>query len=777
MACFSPRHSLDRLSFIRAVLCAGCLVLVPWFVLAQPAEQAIAQPAASIAGLVVDASGGALPGARIVVRDATGAGVFTTIADNLGAFALPRLAAGRYVVHVEAALFQPAAQRLDVAGAAAVPALRIALTPLGYSEHVVVTGRRTEARLAETPQKIDVIDATDLERSVAADITDALKKNAAVDVVQYSGVLSGIGIRGFRPETSGINKRSLLLVNGRPSGVTNLGMLRLDNIDRIEVLKGPASSVYGASAMGGVVNVITKPSHKNLAGTATLGLGSFNTSDLGGTLGGGVGSHFDVDVTGNMYDQRADFRMGDGVVRPATTYKTYDGTVRLGADLSSTWRIEGTANGYRGRDIMTPGDVFTGTTSQGRKDLERSAQEVRLSGAVGAHALSGTAYRTAEAGHTSNVATTNPLDQPFLPYLTFENEFGWRGLQLRDAWRWRGTSSLVFGLDYEHVESVSRSYARTGARQAPFSADNAKDTVGIFAENTWKLRANRTVISVGGRLDRITVETVDTPFKTNFTPSGTTFSVFNPSVGIKEQIVESLRVHATAGRAFVPADAIALTGYTQTTVGGRVQITQGNPDLKPERSVSFDAGLEWTDRATRIDVTYFQTTVSNRVVSNVLVSNPPAPDPIVLSYANALGADIRGIEVDVERRLTPRVGVFSSATHFFERTQELATGTQNMLNVAKNTVRLGVDVDMGRLSARLFARYVQGRQDNDFNLAGSPIVDYPAFCVVDLAATYRLAGRHAVVLTVSNLLDAHYYEKKGYPLAGASFVVKYRVGF
>ena len=100
----------------------------------------------------------------------------------------------------------------------------------------------------------------DIERSVAADITDVLKKNSGVEVVQYSGVLSGIGIRGFRPETSGLNKRSLLLIDGRPSGVTNLSTLMLDGVERIEVLKGPASSIYGASAMGGVVNVITRRS-------------------------------------------------------------------------------------------------------------------------------------------------------------------------------------------------------------------------------------------------------------------------------------------------------------------------------------------------------------------------------------------------------------------------------------------------------------------------------------------------------------------------------------
>src|SRR5690606_18099988 len=108
----------------------------------------------------------------------------------------------------------------------------------GFAEDVIVTGRRVEARITETPQKVEIVDAADIERTVAADLTDALKKNAGIDVIQYNGALSGIGIRGFRPQFSGINKRSLLLIDGRPSGVTNLATLLLDNVDHIEVLKG-----------------------------------------------------------------------------------------------------------------------------------------------------------------------------------------------------------------------------------------------------------------------------------------------------------------------------------------------------------------------------------------------------------------------------------------------------------------------------------------------------------------------------------------------------------
>lgn len=730
----------------------------------------------ALTGTVVDQSGGAIAGATVTVRSDPAGPPRTIATDPSGGFAIHNLPPGRYEIDVRHKLFEPAAVAIELEAGEPRP-VRITLKVAPMAESVVVTGRRMETRLSETPQKIEIVEARDIARSVALDLTDVLKKNAGVDVVQYNGVLSGIGIRGFRPEISGINKRSLLLVDGRPSGVTNLATLLLDGVDHIEVLKGPASAVYGASAMGGVVNVITRQSRGPVRGGARIAFGSFSVSDFAGKAGGSLGPRMDFDVSGSAFNQRDDYRMGDGVVRPATTYGAYDGSARLGADLSSRWRLEGRVSLYRGRDINTPGDVFSGVSSQGRKDLNRTTGDVRLSGQAGRHLLSGTFYDAREAGHLSNVTTSNPLDEPYLPYLTFENWFTWRGVQAKDVWHWGRASSLVVGLDFEHVTSETRSYARTGTRQAPFAADNQKNTLGAYAENTFALRHGRTVLAVGGRVDRITVETVDTPLKTNFTPSTTTFTVFNPSIGFKHELRPGLRAHATAGRAFVPADATALTGYTTNVVNGRTQINQGNPDLRPERSTSFDAGLEWFSASAHVDVTYFQTTVTDRVVSNILISNPPPPDPIVLTAMNTLAAHIHGMDVEVARRVNARVRAFSNITHYFSRKEQLpATGERNILNVATNTIRAGVDLDLGRLSARLSARYVQGRQDQDFNAAGSPVVDYPDFAVADLSATYQVHPFHAVVLSAGNIFDAHYYEKKGYPLAGASYMLKYRLG-
>jgi vitamin B12 transporter len=737
-----------------------------------------AQSPVAVRGVVVDQSDGAIAGVRVSVHDAGGAVVQSALTDAAGTFSLGDLAPGRYDLRAEIELFEPIQRVLVVPENGHLSSLTLTLPAAGYREEVVVTGRRVGTRRTETPQTIEVVDATDIERSVASDLIDLLKKNSGVDVVQYNGALSGIGIRGFRPQFSGINKRSLLLIDGRPSGVTNLATLLLDNVERVEVLKGAASSVYGSSAMGGVVNVLTKRSRGKIAGNARVGLGSYDASNVAGTVGGSLTSHVDFDASGSVFDQRDDYRMGNGVTRPATSYKTYNGSVRLGADLGGTWRVDGNADSYRGRDIMIPGDVFNGTTSQGSKDLERAAQDMRLQGRAGAHALSVTAYRTSEDGHTSNVTTTNPLDVPYLPYLSFDSGLTWTGAQAKDSWQWSRRNSLIAGLDYERVGSVSRSFDRTGVRIAPFSADSRKETTGVYAENTLTLNGGKSVVTIGGRLDVIDVQTLMTPLKTDFTPSAATFNVFNPSVGIKQALTAGLRAHFTAGRAFIPAEPSMLTGFTQTLVGGRTQISQGNPDLKPERSTSFDLGAEWTDETSFVDVTYFQTVVGDRFVSNVVISNPPAPAPVVLSVANGLDSHIRGMDVDVQRRLSGRASVFANVTHYFSRTDTLASGAeQSILNVPLDTLRAGIDLDARRASLRVSGRYVHGRQDNNFNIAGSPIIDYDDFVVVDASGTFTIVRRQVLLVGVNNLFDAFYYEKLGYPLQGASFTLSYRLEF
>ena len=190
-----------------------------------------------------------------------------------------------------------------------------------------------------------------------------------------------------------------------------------------------------------------------------------------------------------------------------------------------------------------------------------------------------------------------------------------------------------------------------------------------------------------------------------------------------------------------------LTGFTTTIVGGRTQISQGNPDLKPERSTSFDVGAEWTAR-------------------DDAVRRHGVPDrregPLHLQrrrqQSAAAGSD-RPVGRERPRRAhqRPRAGGGAAArraasassrtprTTSTARSGSRAARSRTSSTSPMNTVRAGVDVDFGRLSARVSGRYVQGRKDNDFNAPGFPIVDYDNFTVVDASATYRLVRQHAIV--------------------------------
>ena len=168
-------------------------------------------------------------------------------------------------------------------------------------EEIVVTATRTETPKKEVPQVVDVITPGEIESTVGETLTEQLKKNSSVDVIEYPGALSGISIRGFRPEFSGITKHSLLLIDGRPAGATNLSTILMDNVERIEVLKGPASSLYGAEAMGGVVNIITRKNTGPLTVSAELGGGSFDTNFEKIAAGGRLADWLDFDLTLRNY--------------------------------------------------------------------------------------------------------------------------------------------------------------------------------------------------------------------------------------------------------------------------------------------------------------------------------------------------------------------------------------------------------------------------------------------------------------------------------------------
>ncbi len=126
-------------------------------------------------------------------------------------------------------------------------------------ESMVVTSGRIKEKKEDVTTNITVFTAEDLETLSVSDLSDLMLKEGFM-IREYPNSTISVGVRGFRTETHGNDLAShvLILIDGRRAGTGNLAKISMDNVERIEIIRGPGSVQYGASAMGGVINVITK---------------------------------------------------------------------------------------------------------------------------------------------------------------------------------------------------------------------------------------------------------------------------------------------------------------------------------------------------------------------------------------------------------------------------------------------------------------------------------------------------------------------------------------
>ena len=271
------------------VLCL--LLLLVW-----PASSA-AQPG-RVGGRVVDQTGLALPGATVTVRGA--GGPRTVASDERGDFELDGIAPGPYTLTVSLPGFSDA-----TVDGVVVPAGGLALPPVvlqlaRFGDAVVVTASRNEVRLIDAPVSTSVISTATLATTPALNYGDLLRATPGVNVIQLSA--RDVQVTSRSPGNTLANSQ-LVLVDGRSAYLDFFGLVLWDllptnfaDVEQIEVVRGPASAVWGANAMTGAVNIITKPPRESVGTTVTLSGGYVDRHD-GSGVGLGAGSIFGANAT------------------------------------------------------------------------------------------------------------------------------------------------------------------------------------------------------------------------------------------------------------------------------------------------------------------------------------------------------------------------------------------------------------------------------------------------------------------------------------------------
>src|ERR1700730_11392446 len=214
---------------------------------------------AAVSGVVKDTSGGAVPGASVVVRTSAGTEE-QVITGPDGRFTLDRAPDGQATLVVRAGGFAQKEQPLARSGE-----IEVVLSPAGLLETVTVTPTRTEQRLGDTPASVSVLTAREIKASPAVVGDDVLREIPAFSLFRRSNSLSthptsqGVSLRGIGP--SGVSRTLVLLDNVPFNDPFGEGVywtrVPLESADRIEVVEGSDSSLYGNYAMGGVINIVT----------------------------------------------------------------------------------------------------------------------------------------------------------------------------------------------------------------------------------------------------------------------------------------------------------------------------------------------------------------------------------------------------------------------------------------------------------------------------------------------------------------------------------------
>ena len=275
---------------------ARCTGAVGLLVVLVSASGALAQTG-RVAGDIVDETGGALPGATVTLSGSGPARVLQT--DGSGAFILEGLADGTYTVTVSLAGFAPETRELVVAGDP-LDLGRITLRIAGFGDAVVVTASRSEVRVIDAPVTTSVISAATLEASPATNYGDVLRTVPGVNVVQLSA--RDVNVTS-RQATGAVANSQLVLMDGRSVYLDFFGLVlwdllpaNMEDVEQIEVVRGPASATWGANAMTGAINLITKSPRESVGTTVTL-TGGVIDREAGSTIGRGPGTLFGANAT------------------------------------------------------------------------------------------------------------------------------------------------------------------------------------------------------------------------------------------------------------------------------------------------------------------------------------------------------------------------------------------------------------------------------------------------------------------------------------------------
>ena len=582
---------------------------------------------------------------------------------------------------------------------------------------IVVQGSRLNQTEAEIGTSVSIITSEEIEKLGFDFALDAVATTPGVTINQ-NGSFGGAASVRIRGASSG---QTLVLIDGVPVGdpsVTdgsfNFAYLDTENIDRIEVLKGPQSVLWGSDAIGGVVSITTKQPDENLGGSAFGEYGSFNTFRGGASIGNANDTgDFRLAATGITSDgiSKADDANGN---TEDDGYESSTVSARGGLNLPNKIRLDGT---LLWNDSEMDYDSYVGGAQGNVGDGNETTQTESLSG---------------------NISVRVPLfDDRFenlfmVGYSDISRENFSNGVPSYDAegdralYRYQGT----FTVD-------DRNKIAFGAEREETTADDQDSAInGLFGIYEFK-PVEKLTLTGGVRVDD----------HDEFGPETT--GRVAASYAASDQMI----LRASWGQGF-KAPSLFQSTYVCTFCG----LTEPNPNLKPETSEAFDIGLDWSsaDGRAQAGITYFDQDTENMIDFSYTAS-----------YDNIALVKSTGVELYGSYQFTTWLGI--SGNYAYTDAEDGNGNELSRLPEHSGDVTVSLDPE-GPFSGTILVRY----NGDEANTNGTTLDGWTR---VDLTGRYDLTDYVELFGRVENLFDEHYQQVLGYGTPGLSGTIGLRLRY
>ena len=572
---------------------------------------------------------------------------------------------------------------------------------------IVVTPLRRATSLQRSTSSVTVIDSQEIGRSAAPDLQSLLQHYPGISITTNGGQgsSSNLYIRGMS------SKQTVVLVNGvrtasATTGATSLANIPLSSIDRIEIAKGAHSSQYGADAMGGVINIITKQGgscgERSFCGSVTTGVthpwGGYASASLQGQSKDGIDYAFGAAVTGTQ---------GYNFKQPGT----------FGYEPDRDGFLQGSFNFSLAKDLDW-GRIYTdGLLSRGRNQYDATAPSFNEAYTTAFNGKIGT-----RIDHTDDWSSTIELSSGLDHSRNFRKNVS--GSDLFETKRYG-----IFASTEKQFQIGSVSHVLTGGVEAyreevyatTVYAETSRDLAAVFGQYSLEYDALR--FDGGVRYDH------NEQFG----------DVVTYNAGASYEVLPDLVLRSSFG-----------TGFRAPTFNELYYPGYANPDLQPEKSRSYEVGLNWqaTDKMS-LDMAFYQTWLRDAIMSTA---------PSYLPY-NVARAKITGFEATLSHRFNESWGVKGS----IDLKRPIDEDSDNDLAYrerVKATAEVSYKpVDKLDLTARLLyggSRFANAANTNKLD----------PYVTADFVALYDIDAQSQLKLSIEKIFDKDYQTTSGYIAPG-----------